>query len=128
MAIPNRFEKIRYEIERRFKMYAKEAEGSDKADFWRDAASEVNDVFDPFVSPLLQCAICGAMDAFQIDGENPSDGYCYAEDKIWSLKPGEMVTSKCKCGHSRLNHQHYLADDDFCGMPGCNCEQFRITT
>lgn len=124
--IPNRFEKLRYEIERRFNMYAKEAEGSDRADFWRDAISEVNDVFDPTVSPLLQCCMCGAMSAFEIDSEKPSDGYCYAEDKIWSLKPGAAILSKCKCGHNKLNHQHYIEGDDFCGMPGCDCQQFNV--
>lgn len=119
MAIPNKFEKIRYEIERQFKMYAKESEGSDKAEFWRDAASVVNDVFDPVVSPLLQCAMCGAMDAFEIDSENPSDGYCYAEDTVWSLKPGKAL-QKCACGHNRFNHGL-----GFCGIPECGCQQFK---
>lgn len=124
MAIPNKFEKIRYEIERRFKMYAKEAEGSDKFSFWQDAASEVNDVFDPYVSPLSQCPKCGAMNAFEIDTKNPKDGYCYAEDKVWSLKFAGTILSKCSCGHSALSHLHYTEGDYFCSAPSCDCEQF----
>ena len=82
----NPYEKIRYEIERRFKMYANDQ--PEKKQFWLGAASEVNDVFDPHSSKLEQCAMCGAAKAFEIDEENPSDGYCHAEGTVWSLRPG----------------------------------------
>lgn len=42
------------------------------------------------VEPLkhrLQCPVCGAADAFTIDTQDGSRGYCAAEDSTWTIRP-----------------------------------------
>lgn len=46
----------------------------------------------------LECCMCGEK-SFTIYPYDPSTGYCAAEDKTWTIRPGKNIPPKiCRCG------------------------------
>lgn len=46
---------------------------------------------DKYLNRWLECAMCGAQDAFMIDKDDPALGYCRVEDKHWRIKLGPAM-------------------------------------
>lgn len=90
--IINEFESLRREIERRLEQCG--VMKPEMAEAMKYAISIVNDAFDPSISELLECCMCGARASFSIDSEDPSVGYCYAEKKFWRIQPGPRTRKK----------------------------------
>ena len=45
---------------------------------------------DEYANKWLDCAMCGAGQAFMIDADDPALGYCRVEDKHWRIEPGPL--------------------------------------
>lgn len=39
----------------------------------------------------LDCPMCGAQKSFDINPNNPAEGYCHKEETIWTVKPGKPL-------------------------------------
>ncbi len=73
----------------------------------------------PALEVGLECAMCGAQNAFVISPLDPSVGYCFKEEQVWRISRGRNHFPCATCG------TEYLSMDNECSN-GCANERVTV--